>query len=331
MALNVIMAVPVLIAAPRLLTESRPEHAPRLDLPGAATVTGGLLALIYSVSTAAQSGWNRPDVLIGLLLTITLFAAFVAVENRSRQPLVSLQVLRRRTVAWGNLGGITTFAMASSLTFLLTLYLQQVIGLSPFSAGLVFGVTGLGAASAGVVASRLINRFTARNVLIGGLLLQGVTTATMIMISGHRAGVVLVLIFCTIAFGGHMWAVVSYGVTATSGLPNHEQGLATGLLTTAQQVGLTLGIPILSAVYTAHSASLRAAGQSAQQAMLGGLHAGIVINAMVVVAVALLIAVFLRVGTPHLATPDAGAGAPEAVISPEPLITDREDYPTVAP
>ena len=212
-----------------------------LDIPGAVTVTGGLLALIYAVSTGAEVGPLRFDVVGGLVLAAALLITFVVIESRSAQPLVSLPVLRRRTVAVGNLGGMATFAMASALTFVLTLYLQQVLGLSPMVSGLVFGVTGLGAAVAGVIASRMINRYAARNVLVTGLLLQGLATGTMTMIDHRSIGVLLVLVFCTMAFFGHMFSVVSYGVAATSGLPNHEQGLATGLITTAQQVGLTMG------------------------------------------------------------------------------------------
>lgn len=293
MALNVIMAAPVLVAAPLLVIESRPERAPRLDVPGAITVTTALLGLIYAVSTGAENGWIRPDVLLGLAVAVLGFVAFARVETRAAQPLVSLSILRRRTVAWGNIGGMATFSMASSMTFLLTLFLQEVDGLSPFNSGLVFGITGLGAAGAGVLASRMINRFAAHRVLAAGLLLQGLSTAIMIMIDRGN-GVVLVLIFCTAAFIGHMSAVVSYGVAATSGLPNHEQGLATGLLTTAQQVGLTLGIPIMSAVYAGRSAGLRADGVNPSSAMLGGLQAGIAVNAAILVAAALLMGIFLR-------------------------------------
>jgi len=293
MALNVVMALPVLVAAPLLLTESRRTDRPRLDVPGAITVTGGLLALIYAVSTAAEHSWTRPDVLVTLVAAVLLFGAFVRVESRAAQPLVPLRILARRTVAWGNLGGLVTFAMATSLTFLLTLYLQQIRHLSPFSSGLVFGVTGVGAATVGLLASRLITRYGNRTVLIAGLTVQAVATAVQLAI-GAGGGVWLVLVFCTLAFGGHMAAVVSYGVTATSGLSNREQGLATGLLTTAQQVGITAGIPVLSAVYAAHAAGLRAVGASPTAAMLGGIHRGIAVDAAVALAAAVLIGLFLR-------------------------------------
>ncbi|WP_230208156.1 MFS transporter [Microlunatus sp. Gsoil 973] len=293
MALNVIMAIPVLIGAPLLLAESRPDRRPRLDVGGAITVTAGLLSLIYAVTTGADNGWRRPDVVSGIVLSVAFLAAFGIIETRVGQPLVPLGVLRRRTVALGNLGGLVTFSMASSLTFLLTLYLQQVRQLSPFESGLVFGVTGLGAAATGAFSSRLINRASPKITLVGGLVVQGVMTAAMIR-TGENAGVLVVLIFCTITFAGHMLAVVSYGVAATSGLPNHEQGLATGLLTTAQQVGLTVGIPVMSAIYASRSSALLRHGSDPITALLAGLHTGIGANAGIALAAAAVIGALLR-------------------------------------
>ncbi len=143
MGLLSVAGVAVLAVAPVLLTESRHPRRPRIDVPGAVTVTGGLLSLIYALSTAAERGFGHPDVLVTLIAGLALLAAFVRVESRADQPLVSLPMLRRRTVAWGNLAGLTTFAMMSTVIFLLTLYLQEVLRLSAFRTGLLFGVQGV--------------------------------------------------------------------------------------------------------------------------------------------------------------------------------------------
>jgi hypothetical protein len=105
--------------------------------------------------------------------------------------------------------------------------------------------------------------------------------------------VILLLVAGTAAAFGHMHAIVAYGITATSGLSDDEQGLATGLVTTAQQVGITIGIPLLSALASARAGSLRAAGHTFGQATLGGVRLGLAVDAGVAVAVALLIAAFL--------------------------------------
>jgi predicted MFS family arabinose efflux permease len=310
MALNVVMGALVLVAAPLLLTEHRPADRPRLDVPGAVTVTGGLLALIYALSTAAQRGWAHPDVLGALAAAIALLVAFVLIGNRTAAPLVSLRVLRRRTVAWGNLGGLTTFAMMSSVIFLSTLYLQQVRGLSPLASGLIFGVMGLGAAVGGMLAPRLVGRFGARTVLVGSLAVQALCTLALLA-TGARGGasVVLVAAAGTAACVGHLGAIVSYGITATSGLADHEQGLATGLVTTAQQVGLTLGIPVLSALAAAHTAQLRTTGEAATTATLAGIHLGIAADAALVLTAALLTALFLA-GRPRPASSSPAATHP---------------------
>lgn len=294
MGLNVAMGALVLVAAPLLLRESRPEGRPRLDVPGAVTVTGGLLALIYALSTAAQHGFGRADVIGTAIAGVLLLAVFLVIESRTAQPLVSLRVLRRRSVAFGNLGGLTTFAMMSAVFFLATLYLQQVRGLGALETGLLFGVPGVVAAVAGVVAPKIVGRVGARAVLLAGLVVQAGFTAVTLLAVGTPGSLVLLLVTLSTACFGHLHAIVSYGIAATSGLSDDEQGLATGLLTTSQQVGITVGIPIVSALAAAHTATLRAAGQGFATATLGGVRLGLAADAGILLAVAVLIAVFLR-------------------------------------
>ncbi|MFI1800076.1 MFS transporter [Streptomyces sp. NPDC020379] len=294
MGLLAVAGIGILAVAPGLLTESRHPRRPRVDVPGAVTVTGGLLALIYALSTAAQRGFGGADVIVALVAGIALLALFVAVESRAAEPLVSLPMLRRRTVAWGNLAGLTTFSMMSAVIFLLTLYLQEVLELSPFRTGLVFGVQGAFAALAGVTAPKVIARLGAHKTLVTGLVIQAVFTATLLGLGLGRSGAWLALAGVTIACVGHLWAIVSYGVTATSGLPDAEQGLATGLVTSSQQVGLTLGIPLLSALSSARIASLRDGGSSFASSTLGGIRLGLGADAVVVAVLAVVVAVGLR-------------------------------------
>jgi len=296
MVLNTVMGAVVLLGAPRLLTESRNPHASRLDIPGAATVTTALLALIYSLSTAAQVGFGRADVVIGLVAGVALLVGFGIIESRAAEPLVSLRILRRRNVAIGNLGGLVTFACMSAVVFLGTLFLQQINGMSPTLTGLVFAVMGIAAAFGGMVAPRLIGRFGARATLVGGLLFQGVLILPLALIATGNATLLLVTFGAVAAFG-HLAAIVSYGVTATSGLGDTEQGLATGLVTTSQQVGLTLGIPLLSAVASARSDSLKSAGHAAKDALAGGIRLSLGADGVVVLVVAALVWFGLRTRT----------------------------------
>ena len=289
MVLPIALGVFVLVATPLLITESRNERRTRLDVPGAVTVTGGLLAVIYALTTAAQQGWTKPGVLGTLLAGVLLLAAFVLIEARSAHPLVSLRVLRRRTVALGNLGGLLAFATGSAICFIGMLFLQQVNGLSPIEAGLVFGWLGVLAAVSGTLAPRAIGRYGSRAVLVFGSVGQAVGTvviATMV----KNDSVLILLLGGSVWVYGNLQAVVGFNVTATSGLANEEQGLATGLATTTQQVAMTVGIPIMSAVASSRTAALQRGGLGPVDALVGGFHEAMWVDAAIALAGAALLA-----------------------------------------
>ncbi|MEU3835636.1 MFS transporter [Streptomyces microflavus] len=283
MGLLTVASVVVLVLAPKVLEESRTPDRPRLDVPGAVAVTGGLLALIYALTTAAEHGFGRADVLVALVLGVGLLAAFVVVESRAAAPLVSLPMLRRRTVAFGNLGGLVTFSMMSTVVFVLTLYLQEVLGLSPFATGLVFGVQGVLSVVAGMFAPRLIGRIGARRTLVVSLLGQGLFIGALLGL-GTDAGVWLATAAVSLASMCHLGAIIAYGLTVTSGVPNEEQGLATGLVTTTQQVGLTVGIPLLGVLATT------------QGGLFDGVRTVVAIAAAVLLAAGAAVAAGLRRG-----------------------------------
>ncbi|MFD5885486.1 MFS transporter [Streptomyces sp. NPDC060334] len=293
MGLLAAASVVVLAVAPRLLPESRTPERPRLDVPGAVTVTGGLLALIYSLSTAAQRGFHGADVWVTLIAGPVLLVAFVVVESRAAAPLVSLPMLKRRTVAWGNLGGLVTFSMMSTVVFVLTLYLQETLRLSAFLTGLVFGVQGIASVVAGSYAPRVIGRFGARRTLVASLFGQGLFTATLLSV-GTGSGALLATVAVSLASMCHLGAIISYGVTVTSGVRDAEQGLATGLVTTTQQVGITIGIPLLGVLATTGSS------------LFDGVRLVLAVDAAIVIAAAVLVALGLGLGA------KATAAAPSA-------------------
>ncbi|MEU6816992.1 MFS transporter [Streptomyces sp. NPDC046860] len=284
MALLAVFALIVLPMAPGLLPESRTPERPRLDVPGAVTVTAGLLSLIYAMSTAAGHGFGRVDVPVALVAGLALLTAFAVIESRTSAPLVSLPMLRRRTVAWGNLGGLVTFSMMSVVVFVLTLYLQEVLRLSAFETGLVFGVQGALSAVAGVLAPRVIGRFGARRTLVGSLAGQGLLVAALLPLGTRGGSVWLATAAVSLASVCHLGAIISYGLTVTSGVADGEQGLATGLVTSTQQVGLTVGVPLLGVLATTGGD------------LLTGVHTVIALDAVIVLGAAALIALGLRGG-----------------------------------
>ncbi|HYJ67863.1 MAG TPA: MFS transporter [Nocardioidaceae bacterium] len=266
--INVPVALAILVATPVLIEESRRPDRVELDLPGAVTVTGGLLAAIYAIVERSV-----PSAVVG----VVLLSAFWLIELRAPAPLVPVRILKRPTVKWGNYAGLVMFAMEPAMIFLTTLYLQEILGLSPLATGLVFGVPGLVAVAAGPIAGRLIGRVGTRALLATGLSVQGLATLPLVFLGTDRMALAILIPALFVGFFGHVSAIVAFTVTATSGLPNEEQGLATGLTSMTQQVGITSGIPILSAI---------AATQSAE---LTGIHLALSVNvALTLVSVALV-------------------------------------------
>jgi hypothetical protein len=126
--INAPVALVILLLTPFVISESRLPDRVKLDLPGAVTVTGGLLAVNYAVIER-----NLPSAVIGVLL----LAAFWMIELRSPAPLVPVRILKRPTVKWGNYAGFVVFTMETAMIFLTTLYLQQTLGFSPLATGLI--------------------------------------------------------------------------------------------------------------------------------------------------------------------------------------------------
>lgn len=248
---NVVVAVAVLVVGPIVLRETpRARRAP-LDAPGAVTVTLALAAGVYGLTQAAEHSWTAPGSWVALVLAGALVALFVVIERRVAHPLVPLGVLGRRTVGWGNVAGLVAFATETSLVFLLTLYLQEVRGYGPLQTGFVFAVLGAGTVLGGMVGPRVIGAVGGRRAIVLGLVAQAAATVPLAFLSGLPGWLAILLALTFVGGVANLVAIVGFMVTATSGLPDAEQGLATGLTTMSQQVGIALGTPVMSAVVTA--------------------------------------------------------------------------------
>ncbi|MCG7525583.1 MFS transporter [Streptomyces sp. OfavH-34-F] len=287
---NVPVAALVVALAPAVITDSRPAQRPRLDVPGAVTVTGGLLLLVYGLTQAGATGWTTPTTLVALLAGAVLLVAFRFVEKRASAPLVPVRILRRRSVIWGNATGLVAFVTETSLVFLLTLYLQEVLGYSPLATGLAFGVLGLGTVIGGTLGGRAVGRNGNRRTIVTGGVVQALATLSLVALGTSGAWIWLLLAATFVGGVGNMLMIVGFMVTATSGLPDEEQGLATGLATMTQQVGITLGIPIMSAIATARMTAL---GTTGPTTVLSGVTVAVLANAALVLTGTLLAATFL--------------------------------------
>ncbi|WP_148232452.1 MFS transporter [Janibacter sp. HTCC2649] len=282
--INVLIALVVLVLAPRALTDVRADHRPRLDLPGAITVTLALVSLVHGITTAGQSGWAATGSWLPITGSIVLFGWFWKIESRVTEPLIQPALLRRSNVAWGNVAGLLAFAIETSLVFLLTLYLQDVLGYTAISAGLSLAVLGVGTVLGGLAAPRVIARVGSKNAIIAGFLLQGAATAPLAFVGDNRTWLIPLLVATFIGGVANLVAIVGYVVTATNGVPVGQQGLATGLITMSQQVGITLGTPVMAAIVASQAATTS----------VPGLRLAIGVNAAVALLTAGLVAAALR-------------------------------------
>ncbi|MGL5865388.1 MAG: MFS transporter [Dermatophilaceae bacterium] len=281
--INVLVALAVLLTAPFVLREPHRGARPALDTPGAITITLALVALVLGIDTAGHSGWSHPGTWGPILAAAMLFAAFAVIESRVAQPLVSLTLLRRPTVAWGNTAGLLAFATETSLVFLLTLYLQEILGYTAVVAGLILAVLGVGTVIGGLLAPKVIGRTSSRAAVVVGFVVQAAATAPLALVSDSRGWLLPLLVVTFIGGVANLVVIVGYVVTSTSGIPDEQQGLATGLVTMSQQVGITLGTPVMSAILTAWAAAT----------ILPGLQVAIATNAAIALATGLLMAVAL--------------------------------------
>jgi EmrB/QacA subfamily drug resistance transporter len=276
-------------AAFRLLSgDRRRARAAEFDTPGALLATGGMLLLVYALIKAPDAGWGAPRTLALLAAAGLALAAFVVNERRSRHPLMPLSIFRVAGLAAADATWLIGMAGFFSMFFFLTLYMQEVLRFSPIQAGAaLLPVTACLALASGV-ASQLFSRIGTRPVIVAGALLSagGIFLLSKIPVSGSYAADVLPgLVLMAVGFGA-----VFVGVTtaANAGVPADKAGLAAGLLSASQQLGMALGLAILSAVATARTGHVLAAHAARPEALTSGYQRALLVCSAFVLAAAVI-------------------------------------------
>ncbi|MFD9303333.1 MFS transporter [Streptomyces sp. NPDC060048] len=247
---NVPIGIAILAAALLYAPAARGSHGglSRLDLPGALSVTVGLTALVYGIISTMSSSWASPHVWAALALGILLLAVFVVIESKVASPLVPLAVLRRRTLAIANLVMIGLGSAMFAMWFLLSLYMQQVLGFSALKTGLWFLPGCLAVIVGARTSTRLVRRTGPRPLLVTGM---AISTFGFLWLSRIAAGgsfttdVAAPFVLCALGLGLSMLPVTA---AATTGIDRREAGLASGLVNTSRQIGGALGLAILAAI-----------------------------------------------------------------------------------
>jgi len=237
------VGIAVIALAPRLLNESRAELTHRhFDLPGAASITGGLMILVYAMTRAVQHGWGTAETIGLLAASAALVVAFVGIELRSDAPLLPMRLFRLRTLTGSNVAGLLLGAATFSQFFLLTLYMQQVLGYSAMETGVAYITLTLAVIVVANVAQALALRFGVRRVLPVGLALTAAALALYaeLPVSGHYFWD----LFPGFLIGGIGLALgfVPLTIGALAGVRPADAGVASGLVNTGQQIGGAIGV-----------------------------------------------------------------------------------------
>jgi MFS family permease len=260
-----------LVLAPVLLGESRDALAPRrLDVWGAVSVTAALTLLVYGLTRAQESGFGSSGTLAVLGLSLALGVAFVLAEHRVQHPLLPLRVLRSRPLTGANFVALVLTASTTPPMFLCILYVQRVLGLAPAEAGLAFPPFNLSVIVGSLLGPRIVGRVSARTAMVSGLL--AIAAGIMLLAGVTPNGGYLGHLLPGFVLMGWGLGVASVASTAsgTSAVAEDEQGLASGLLNSAAQVGTALGLAALVPLSAARTDSLVADGLPTVVALVEG-------------------------------------------------------------
>lgn len=291
--INVPIAIVLSYMAIRYVPKSKVEKARRkLDLPGAISVTAGLMVLVYGLVRAADNGWMSWETFGYLGLAVALLVGFVINEMRVKQPLMPLRIFKNRDIAASNLMQLFVTAGMFGVFFYLSIYMQAILQYSPVVTGLlnlpftiVIGITA-------AITSKKIAQVSPRSILVAAPL---VTAAGLFYLSRVPVdGVYLTdLLPAIILIAAGMGATfVALTLAATSGVSHKESGLVSGLLNTTQQIGGAIGLAILTTISTAktNEAMIAAGGNPAalNASLVEGFHSAFFLAAFLAITASLI-------------------------------------------
>jgi predicted MFS family arabinose efflux permease len=270
-----------------------------------------MLMLVYALITAPDTGWGKPRTIGLLAAAAAILLAFVINERRSRNPLMPLSIFRVKGLAAADTTWLIGMAGFFAMFFFLTLYMQEVLHFSPIQAGAAYLPVTACLALASGVSSQLFSRIGTRPVIVAGALVSagGIYLLSRIPLHGSYASDVLPgLVMMALGFGA---VFVGVTTTANAGVPSDKAGLAAGLLSTSQQLGMALGLAVLSAIATARTHHLLAAHAVRGEALTSGYQ-----RALLVCSIFVLLAALIASRTPNVRAAAQPLVVPEA--TPEP-------------
>jgi EmrB/QacA subfamily drug resistance transporter len=291
---NIPVGVIALFLTPLWVQESRDLRTKTFDLPGAVLITAGLVVLVLGITQANEWGWGSATTWIVFAVSAVLHVLFLAWERGREEPLVPLSIFRVKTVLGANITGFVLGTILFSMFLLLTLYMQNVLGLSPLETGFGYLAVAGTAIIWANVAAFTANKIGVKPVMLAGMSLLGLG----------------LLFFTQISVGGSYWTDLFPGflligagmpfvfvpvtIAAVAGVSNDEAGLASGLINTSQQIGGALGIAVLSAIATSVTTDAIGEGTARPQALVDGFATAMWFAAGAALVGVVAIAVFVR-------------------------------------
>jgi len=272
--------VPVGVVAGVTSLHLVPRHEPRrgfgrkLDLAGAALAVAGLVTLCYALASAPAHGWGSARTLLLLGLAVVLLAAFAVVERSVPRPLVPAQLWRTRSLVAGVLVMLGATGILVGTFFLNSLYLQEVQHASALRVGLEFLPLALVIGASAHLGSRLLPRAGARVLIVAGLLVMGAGALLLTGVSARSGYLTGFLPGLLVVGTGTGLVLPATAIAAMNDIAEDRAGVASGLMTTAHEIGAALGVAVFSAVAVATSGGIAAGyrnGFTVAAAVAGGL------------------------------------------------------------
>lgn len=304
--INLPIGLALMISARRCIPEST-KHRGQFDVLGAVSSTLGMTSLVYSIVRSAEQGWSDAGTLVALICGIALIALFVVHEARARQPILPLRLFASRERCGAYLARMLFLGGMVGFWFFSTQYLQEVMGYGPMKAGLAFLPVTLANFTAAMLIPRLSRKFGNARLLTGGLIVSVVGLLWLGQVSAHTAylsGVALPMILIGIGQGS---VLAPLTVSAVAGVSGEDAGAASGMVNVAHQLGASLGLGVLVAIF-AFADSVHSAGAEALAHRIG-----VVFDAAAAMLALSLVTVLVSIVLPHrakrLTPPEVASGA----------------------
>ncbi len=311
LAVNTPISIIAALGAIRFIRESKAPGNTSYDVPGAITVTLGLVSLVYGLTKAAPkpgdvgAHWTEPATLAFLVTGVVLLIAFVLIELRTSNPLLPMRVALERNRGGAYLSSLITGAGLFSMFLFLGLYLQVIKGFSPVRAGFAFLPFSIGIILTAGVASYLLPKLGPRPLMVPGLLMAASGLYWLTFLKYDSAYLTHVLPAMLLMSVGMAFVFIPTASTALHGVGHHDAGVASALINASQQVGGSIGAALLNTVAVTASASYIASHlppttTTQYEALTAGYTKAFMVSTGLMLLAAVVVLALIRIGKESL-------------------------------